>query len=91
MQKRFDRTPNRKKGQRGFWQGGGKCKAVEPTLFRTSTVITQLGLLSLDETIHNPTSLKVPFTVYNPTDQPITCPNQYDLKSSVRSSHIKGG
>jgi hypothetical protein len=26
MQKRFDRTPNRKKGQRGFWQGGGKCK-----------------------------------------------------------------
>jgi hypothetical protein len=28
MQKRFDRTPNRKKGQRGFWQGGGKCKAT---------------------------------------------------------------
>ena len=28
MQKRFDRTPNRKKGQRGFWQGGGKCKGA---------------------------------------------------------------
>jgi hypothetical protein len=61
---------------------------LEPTLFRTSTVLTQLGLLSLDETIHNPTSLKVPFTVYNPTGQPITCPNHLILawKTSILRS-----
>ena len=52
---------------------------LEPTLFRTSAVITQLGLLSLDETIHNPTSLKVPFTVSNPTNRPITCPAHLTL------------
>ena len=59
---------------------------LEPTLFRTSTVLTQLGLLSLDETIHNPTSLKVPFTVYNPTGQPITCPNHLILATESRAS-----
>jgi len=57
---------------------------LEPTLFRTSAEITRIGLITMDETIHNPTSLKVPFTVYNPTDQPITCPNHLVLATESR-------
>ena len=59
---------------------------LEATLFRTSAAITQLGLLSLDETIQNPTSLKVPFTVSNPTNRPITCPAHLILATESRTN-----
>jgi DNA (cytosine-5)-methyltransferase 1 len=52
---------------------------LTPTLFRTSAVLTQLGLSSLEETVHNPTSVRTPFVVTNPTDRAITCPTNLIL------------
>ena len=58
---------------------------LTPTLFRTSAVLAQLGLLSLEETVHNPTSAKTPFVVTNPTDRPITCPANLILATEARA------
>ena len=58
---------------------------LTPTLFKTSATLARLGLLSLDETVHNPTSPKVPFVVSNPTSQPITCPAHLVIATEART------
>ena len=62
---------------------------LTPTLFRTSTALAQLGLLSLDETVHNPTSIKTPFMVSNPTDRAIICPANLVLATESRAEAVE--
>jgi DNA (cytosine-5)-methyltransferase 1 len=58
---------------------------LTPTLFRTSAALAQLGLLSLEETVHNPTSVRTPFVVTNSTDRAITCPANLILATESRA------